>query len=327
MSRRRAKHHAFEALRQPGRPRGFEVALRARALPHRPFVPVDAEPCRSAITPSLPPGTFRAGSVSSILRSSQSPNRRFATALSAFPTCSVPSGSARTGPVSCREPIVQSCSASSTVSSPQPGTSSSTRGHASSPVRARPRHRRLLRLGGPKRMVEGRPAPKDANPGDLALALAAVAAYYLVFILGWIRILAAWGIRIPYRVALQAEMVSMLAKYLPGGVWTPAARAVALRRVRGRHRHADGARLDLRRGRALGDLRRDRLRRQPRLGARRERAAAVADRCSRSSRRLLHPRIFRPLGRQVLRPFGPDAIEPLPFPVTIALLSSTAARG
>ena len=37
----------------------------------------------------------------------------------------------------------------------------------------------------------------------------------------------------PYRVALQAEMVSMLAKYLPGGVWTPAARAVALRRYAG----------------------------------------------------------------------------------------------
>src|SRR5881398_1190596 len=28
-------------------------------------------------------------------------------------------------------------------------------------------------------------------------------------------------------------MVSMLAKYLPGGVWTPAARAVALRRAGG----------------------------------------------------------------------------------------------
>ena len=44
------------------------------------------------------------------------------------------------------------------------------------------------------------------------------------------RILAAWGIRIPYRVALQAEMVSMLAKYVPGGVWTPAARVAALGR-------------------------------------------------------------------------------------------------
>jgi len=43
-------------------------------------------------------------------------------------------------------------------------------------------------------------------------------------------------------VRLQAEMVSMLAKYLPGGVWTPAARAVALRRAGGGHRHPDGPR-------------------------------------------------------------------------------------
>ena len=48
--------------------------------------------------------------------------------------------------------------------------------------------------------------------------------------LGWLRILAAYGIRIPYRYALQAEMLSMLAKYIPGGVWTPTARVVALRR-------------------------------------------------------------------------------------------------
>ena len=72
------------------------------------------------------------------------------------------------------------------------------------------------------------PLLRHARPGYVALALAAVAAYYLVFIFGWIRILAAWGIHVPYRVALQAEMVSMLAKYVPGGVWTPAARIVAL---------------------------------------------------------------------------------------------------
>ena len=38
------------------------------------------------------------------------------------------------------------------------------------------------------------------------------------------------GIRVPYMVALQAEMLSMLAKYIPGGFWTPAARIVAMRR-------------------------------------------------------------------------------------------------
>ena len=74
------------------------------------------------------------------------------------------------------------------------------------------------------------PLLSNASPAYLALSLAVVALYYLVFILGWIRMLDAWDIHISYRVGLQAEMVSMLAKYLPGGVWTPAARAVALRR-------------------------------------------------------------------------------------------------
>jgi uncharacterized membrane protein YbhN (UPF0104 family) len=74
------------------------------------------------------------------------------------------------------------------------------------------------------------PRLRHADISDLVLAVLIVAAYYLAFVLGWIRILAAYGIRIPYRVALQAEMLSMLAKYVPGGVWTPTARVVALRR-------------------------------------------------------------------------------------------------
>jgi uncharacterized membrane protein YbhN (UPF0104 family) len=45
------------------------------------------------------------------------------------------------------------------------------------------------------------------------------------------RILWDWGIHISYPAALRAEMVSMLAKYIPGGVWTPAARVVAARRA------------------------------------------------------------------------------------------------
>ena len=78
--------------------------------------------------------------------------------------------------------------------------------------------------------ADAAPRLRHADVGDLALAVAIVAAYYLVFVLGWLRILAAYGIRIPYRVALQAEMLSMLAKYVPGGVWTPTARVIALRR-------------------------------------------------------------------------------------------------
>jgi uncharacterized membrane protein YbhN (UPF0104 family) len=74
------------------------------------------------------------------------------------------------------------------------------------------------------------PRLRSANLADLGLALAILAAYYLAFVIGWMRILAAYGIRVSYAVALQAEMLSMLAKYVPGGVWTPAARVVALRR-------------------------------------------------------------------------------------------------
>jgi glycosyltransferase 2 family protein len=77
-------------------------------------------------------------------------------------------------------------------------------------------------------------AGDDLRNADLlifTLACVALAAYYLVFVLGWKRILADWGLHISYPAALRAEMVSMLAKYVPGGVWTPAARVVAARRA------------------------------------------------------------------------------------------------
>jgi glycosyltransferase 2 family protein len=72
---------------------------------------------------------------------------------------------------------------------------------------------------------------RNANPMLFALACVVLAAYYLAFVLGWMRILADWNIRLSYAQALRAEMVSMLAKYVPGGVWTPAARVVAARRA------------------------------------------------------------------------------------------------
>jgi uncharacterized membrane protein YbhN (UPF0104 family) len=71
----------------------------------------------------------------------------------------------------------------------------------------------------------------SANLVLFALGCGVLAAYYLVFVLGWMRILAEWGIRLSYPAALRAEMVSMLAKYIPGGIWTPAARVVAARRA------------------------------------------------------------------------------------------------
>ena len=42
------------------------------------------------------------------------------------------------------------------------------------------------------------PELRHAHPGYVALAFGTVAIYYLVFILGWIRILAAWGMNVPY---------------------------------------------------------------------------------------------------------------------------------
>ncbi len=71
----------------------------------------------------------------------------------------------------------------------------------------------------------------NANLVYFALGCAALAAYYLVFVLGWMRILAEWGIELSYPTALRAEMLSMLAKYIPGGIWAPAARVVAARRA------------------------------------------------------------------------------------------------
>src|SRR5665213_4115621 len=53
---------------------------------------------------------------------------------------------------------------------------------------------------------EARPLLSNASPSYLALSLAVVALYYLVFILGWIRMLDAWDIHISYRVGLQAEI-------------------------------------------------------------------------------------------------------------------------
>jgi uncharacterized membrane protein YbhN (UPF0104 family) len=72
---------------------------------------------------------------------------------------------------------------------------------------------------------------KDADPALFGLALLAVAAYYLVFVVGWVLLLEDWRVQISYATSLRAEMVSMLAKYVPGGVWTPAARVVAMRRA------------------------------------------------------------------------------------------------
>lgn len=83
---------------------------------------------------------------------------------------------------------------------------------------------------------EALPLLRDADLGDIGIALLVMAAYYLLFVLGWQWILRGLGIRIGYVLALQSEMASMLAKYVPGGVWTPLARILWLRRA-GVHRN------------------------------------------------------------------------------------------
>ncbi len=80
------------------------------------------------------------------------------------------------------------------------------------------------------------PLLREADLGDIAIALLVMAAYYLLFVLGWQWILRGLGIRIGYVLALQSEMASMLAKYVPGAVWTPLARILWLRRA-GVHRN------------------------------------------------------------------------------------------
>jgi uncharacterized membrane protein YbhN (UPF0104 family) len=161
---------------------------------------------------------------------------------------------------------------------------------------------------------------EHARPGYVALALLAISAYYLIFILGWIRMLAAWGIAVPYRVALQAEMVSMLAKYIPGGVWTPAARALALRRAAGVTDTGTvlasilvEAALSAISGVIVFVVSLAWVR-----GVDAPLPALVLLVILLAS--VLHPRIFRPLSHKILKPFGAQTIEPLPFPITMGLL-------
>ena len=75
------------------------------------------------------------------------------------------------------------------------------------------------------------PRLRGADLSDLAIAIILLGIYYCLFVVGWQWILYELRVRVTYSVALQAEMASMLAKYVPGGVWTPAARVVWLRKT------------------------------------------------------------------------------------------------
>jgi uncharacterized membrane protein YbhN (UPF0104 family) len=167
--------------------------------------------------------------------------------------------------------------------------------------------------------ADAEPRLRSASLIDLGIAAAILAAYYLLFVAGWMRILAAYGIRVPYRIALQAEMLSMLAKYVPGGVWTPAARVVAMRRagvtdtpkvlasvlLEAGLSAVSGVLVFLASLSAVNDVNTSLL---PLLGF----AALLSV--------LLQPRVFRPLARRVLRPFGASEVPALPYRTMLYLL-------
>jgi uncharacterized membrane protein YbhN (UPF0104 family) len=166
---------------------------------------------------------------------------------------------------------------------------------------------------------EAAPLLRDADVYDLALAFILLAAYYLLFVIGWLWILRTLGIHVSYRVALQSEMVSMLAKYVPGGVWTPAARVVALRRYGVTATPTVLGSIALEAGLSavagvfvfvvsLPTVDESDAPLWPLLVF----AAVLAV--------LLHPRVFRPLARRLLKPFGASELPPIPYTTLLGLL-------
>jgi glycosyltransferase 2 family protein len=167
--------------------------------------------------------------------------------------------------------------------------------------------------------ADAAPRLRDANPLDLLIACVVLAVYYLLFVIGWRWILAAMEIHVPYRLALQAEMVSMLAKYVPGGIWTPAARVVALRRagVTDTPRVLASVLVEGGLSAIAGVL--VFVASLPSVGvvdAPLVPLVALAVLCAV----LLHPRVFRPVAAKLLRPFGASEMIPLRYRTLLALL-------
>jgi glycosyltransferase 2 family protein len=167
---------------------------------------------------------------------------------------------------------------------------------------------------------DAEPRLRDADASDLAVSCAILAAYYLLFTVGWQRMLAAWGLRIPYLVALQAEMTSILAKYVPGTVWIPAARIAALQRFGIRNTPLVLGSMLMEAGlSALAgilvffvSLTTVGFSSAPVLPLLALALVAIVG---------LHPRIFTPGIRRVLRPFGATEMPPLPYPTLLGLLA------
>ncbi len=112
----------------------------------------------------------------------------------------------------------------------------------------------------------------------------------------------------------------MLAKYIPGGVWTPAARTVALRRSAGVTETPKvlasifvEAALSAISGVIVFVVS---LAWVKGVDAPLLALLAFGFLCALG----LHPRVFRPIANKLLRPFGAEEIDPLPFPEMLGLL-------
>jgi hypothetical protein len=167
---------------------------------------------------------------------------------------------------------------------------------------------------------EAEPRLRDADLRELTVSTLILTAYYLLFTVAWQRILAAWGLQIPYMVALQAEMASILAKYVPGTVWIPAARVAALRRVGIRATPLVLGSMVMEAGLSalagilvfLLSLATVGFSSAPVLPLLVLALIAVVG---------LHPRVFTPGIRFVLRPFGAADLPPLPYSTLLGLLA------
>jgi uncharacterized membrane protein YbhN (UPF0104 family) len=165
------------------------------------------------------------------------------------------------------------------------------------------------------------PLLREADPLYVGLALAVLTAYYLLFVLGWQWILAGLGIGIGYPLALQAEMASMLAKYVPGTVWTPLARIVWLRRAGVKATAVVLGSIALEAGLsaisgvlvfALSLIL---------VGGQGPEVTVPLAAFALVVGVLIHPRVFGPLARRVFRRFGGDAMPVLSYRLMLALLA------
>lgn len=165
------------------------------------------------------------------------------------------------------------------------------------------------------------PLLREADAVYVGLALLLLASYYLLFVLGWQWILAGLGIGIGYPLALQAEMASMLAKYVPGTVWTPLARIVWLRRAGVRQTAVVLGSIALEAGlSALSGVLVFALS-LILVGGQGPEVTVPLAAFALVVGVLIHPRVFGPLARRIFRRFGGEAMPVLSYRLMLALLA------